>query len=202
MVHASASELPADTTTTRPTSVRRLMRVSHTAAYWPPRDKLTTATLLVLVPSALIFAHVSSTHCRPLVMVEVPSVCLPDLAFTPRTLPAWSLQPGATPCCSPAMMPATWVPWPSSSVWEGLPLNALYTSPTWPLNSSWLTFRPESRTKQCTPVPSRRFLSAFGSTLKPSSVLSMRDSPQFQSSIPRGACSVEYIDNTQWGTSQ
>ena len=141
---------------------------------------------------------------------------------------------------------------------DALPLNARKPAGPRPSehsypNSSWSTLTPESKRKQCTPVPSSKFSSLLGSRVKPSwplcrcrgtriaevrdhrpappaprietsshgtdhvprrhwlsnektcapgDYLTTRDSPQFQSAIPKGASLILYIDSTQWGTSQ
>ena len=101
----------------------------------PPRLMLTTV------------APCSAAHCMP---ARIHDSAQPN---STHTLPSSSCAPGATPVYRPleaapvpAMVEATWVPWPTRSRSSSSPSVKLRRRGTWPARSGWVASMPVSST--------------------------------------------------------
>lgn len=96
---------PAATTQTTPERTTFSMAVFMASEKPPPRDMF-----MMALPFKFLLSASSMTNCRP---ARIPE--LAPLPWASRTLTAVMRAFFATPKVAPAMVPATWLPWPLSS---------------------------------------------------------------------------------------
>ncbi|CAM5249005.1 hypothetical protein SCALM49S_00633 [Streptomyces californicus] len=104
----------------------------------PPRLMLATDGPLALAATQSIPAMTCSVVPEPL---------------SSRTRTATMSAFLATPCAAPAMVPATWVPWPLPSSASSSLSTASKPEVARPSKSSWVTRTPVSMTYAVTPSP-------------------------------------------------
>ena len=113
VMYGRSALLPAEATTTTPAATafaEAKLRSSSICPYPEPRDMLMMSTASSIAPSPFG----SSAKSMP----RSSASPLQEVATALQTLTAIRLAPGATPP-SPAMMSATCVPWPWSSIGSG-----------------------------------------------------------------------------------